>query len=82
MKSLFLQARYWDRLRMPADDHDEEEKNTKILIIESVNEPCKIGFEVDNKQRCPIVSVKDIDEIDIDTTLITLEQIIRSRSPK
>lgn len=73
---------YWDRLRMPADDYDEEEKNTQILIIESLNEACKIGFEVDNKQRCPIVSVKDIDEIDIDRTLITLEQIIRSRSPK
>jgi hypothetical protein len=68
---------YWDRLRMPAADQDEEEPR-KHLLIETFSAPCKAGFALDDDHLCPIVSIRD-PERNIEAVLTTIEQIIRER---
>lgn len=70
---------YWDRLRLPTDYADEESDSHRVLTVEAPDKPCKVGFEVDLVNRCPIINLRE-PERDIRHALETLWRIISVRS--
>jgi hypothetical protein len=75
---------YWHRLRLiePQDETDKETKES--LIIEALNSPCKIGFDLDKKRHCPIwkLAQDEFDntdeepEINVDKVIEVFEKIV------
>jgi restriction endonuclease len=49
-------ADYWDRLRLPTGDSAEDNDSHRILTLEAADKPCKVGFDVDVDNRCPIIT--------------------------
>ncbi|MHC4425307.1 MAG: restriction endonuclease [Planctomycetota bacterium] len=67
---------YWDRLSL---DTDEEKEDKSILTIESLKEPCKIGFTVNERIGCPLCNV-DNPHKDISDFIRIVGQVVRFRS--
>lgn len=70
---------YWDRLILPTGDSDEEDDSHRILTLEVPDKPCKVGFEVNINNRCPIINLREPEQ-DIGRALETLWRIISERS--
>ena len=75
---------YWFRLRLPKKQ-DKDDKESKILIYEISGSPCKVGFKLNKKRRCPLVTSEfdkldnEKNEINIAHFMDFLEKVVRSR---
>ncbi len=68
---------YWDRLKIPAKDYDEDkEVKTSIMRINRSN-PCRLRIEVDQTILCPLSNLIK-EKRDIDKTIHVLHHVIRS----
>jgi hypothetical protein len=54
---------YWDQLRLPADELARP-KDSRILVIEWHDTPCKVGFELNREHRCPFLTDDEEERID------------------
>lgn len=80
---------YWLRLTLSEEQNKNNRDSEKILIIESFNSPCKIGFKLDKKQHCPIRK-SELDKLDNDeekeinifNILRIFEKIVKNRKHK
>ncbi len=66
---------YWQRLEVMAT---AEEKDSCNLIIESMDETCKVGFPVDNDSHCPLFQDNDL-SANLRQTLEMIEKVISFR---
>lgn len=69
---------YWDQLRMPSGaggEQEDEEKNR--LIMENTDDTCKVGFELDEADLCPLVHLKSGDSLP--RIVRTLQAVIQAR---
>lgn len=67
---------YWDRLK-PCKDTTKKARQSS-LIIESLKEPCKVGFAVGEKVGCPLCHTDEPDS-DIGEFISVIDQVIRFR---
>lgn len=67
---------YWDRLKSGGL---VERENEPILTIESLKEPCNVGFPVDEKVGCPLCNMDKLHS-NIDDFVRVVDQVIRYRS--
>jgi hypothetical protein len=70
---------YWDRLG-ELKELEEIDETKPTLIIEHNDRPCKVGFYVDSKHRCPFLD-KERYSRDAKGKLEMLQQVIRARNP-
>jgi hypothetical protein len=67
---------YWDRLKTNVGSKRESKE---ILTIESLKEPCKVGFSVGKKVGCPLCHIKK-PHTDIDGFVGVVDRVVRFRS--
>jgi hypothetical protein len=72
---------YWSRLR---ESHGREKQTQPALIIEQLNKPCKVGFELNRKRRCPITHFQEQYDVvkNPRAAIDMLQDIVRARNPK
>jgi hypothetical protein len=70
---------YWNRLRWPSVD-DDDEKPKKHLVIEKHDEGCNARFKLDATHTCPLIDTDD--DGDVERDLAVFEQVIRERGGK
>jgi hypothetical protein len=56
---------YWNRLRWPTVD-DDDEKLKKHLVIEKHDEGCNAKFNLDATHSCPLIDTDDDGDIERD----------------
>ena len=68
---------YWDRLSLHKEERPQEDKG--IVSIESLKEPCKVGFLVNKEIGCPLCNSNDPHK-DINGFIQNVCRVIRFRS--
>jgi len=66
---------YWQRL---FPEEKEVEENDRILIIESNDKPCNVGFELNKEIHCPLFNCEEPEE-NIEYVLSVVEQIMKEK---
>ncbi len=66
---------YWQRL---FPEEKEVEQDNRILIIESNDEPCNVGFKLNKETRCPLFHYEKPEE-KLEDVLLIIEQIIKEK---
>ena len=69
---------YWNRLKSTGF---VSKKDRSILTIESDKEPCKVGFKVNEKARCPLFQMEK-PHLNIDDFLKIVDRVVRYRKSK
>lgn len=67
---------YWDRLRSSSGARSVDDR---VLTIEDLKKPCKVGFPVGKEVGCPLCNV-DKPQSDIEGLIQVVDQVTRFRS--
>jgi hypothetical protein len=73
---------YWRRFTISPAEVGKNKRDSRILTLETGDKPCNVGFKCDRDVRCPLLALEDQQQRELDSLLVTVEGILKYRSPK